>query len=158
MQCLVQCILFSFEYQEKVMKLDSKCFVVICIMLLILICNNGMECCCQRGSVIILHVLIILIHSDQNVIQIRTKSLPYLQQNTTYVYTECDTTSTFWCGECWMPALVSSSGCSKYVNHVLATTTTTTTIHIHHQANIHSHHHHTKHTHTHSGLLQVNLW
>jgi len=47
-----------------------------------------------------------------------------------------------------MPDLVSPSGCSKYVNHILATTTTT--IHIHHHANIHSqyhYHHHTKHTH-----------
>ena len=161
MQYLVQCILFSFECQEKVMKLDSKCFVVIHIMLVILICNNGIEYCCWKESVIILHVLVILIHSDQKVIQIRTKSLPYSQQNTTYVYIECDTTSKFWCGcgECWLPDLVSSSGCSKYVNHILATTNTTT-IHIHHHANIRSqhHHHHTKHTLTHSDMLQVNLW
>ena len=130
------------------MKLAFRCFVVIRIMLLIPICNNGIEYWCWMDSVIIVHVLVILIHSDQKVIQIRTKSLPYSQQNTTYVYTECYTTSTFWCGECWMPDLVSPSGCSKYVNHILATTTTT--IHIHHHANIHSqhhHHHHTKHTH-----------
>jgi len=160
---LVQCIIFSFDCQEKVMKLAFKYFVVIHIMLLIVICNNGKEYCCWRDSVIILHVLVILIHSDQKVIQIRTKSLPYSQQNTTYVYTECDTTSTFWCGEYWMPDLMSSSGCFKYVNHILATTNTTTTIHIHHHANVHSqhhhhHHHHTTHTHIYSGMLQVNLW
>lgn len=79
LQYVVQCILFSFECQEKVMKLAFKCFVVIHVMLLILICNNGKEYCCWRDSVIIVHVLVILIHSDQKVIQIYTKSLPYSQ-------------------------------------------------------------------------------
>lgn len=144
------------------MKLAFICFVVIHIMLLILICNNGKEYCCWRDSVIILRVLVILIHSDQKVIQIHTKSLPYSQQNTTYVYTECDTTGTFWCGEYWVPDFVPSTGCFKYVNHNLATiiTTNTTIIHIHHHANVHSQHHHrTTHTHTHTVVcLQVNLW
>jgi len=137
------------------MKLAFKCFVVIHIMFLILICNNGKEYCCWRNSVIMVHVLEILIHSDQKVIQICTKSLSYSQQNTTYVYTECDTTSTFWCGEYWMPDRVSSSGCFKYVNHILATTNTTI-IHIHHHANVrsHHHHHHSKHTHTHNGCYK----